>query len=48
MKRRDFVKTMGATGVALYASDLVADLLARFGRVAMIAFGWLSGVSVVR
>ena len=29
MKRRDFVKTMGAAGVGLYASDLVADLLAQ-------------------
>ena len=29
MKRRDFVKTLGATGVALYASDLVGDLLAQ-------------------
>src|SRR5688500_10203316 len=29
MKRRDFVKTVGATGVALYAGDLVGDLLAQ-------------------
>src|SRR5262245_45954025 len=29
MKRRDFVKTLGATGVALYASDLVGDLIAQ-------------------
>ncbi len=29
MKRREFVKTLGATGVALYASDLVGDLLAQ-------------------
>ena len=29
MKRRDFVKTLSATGVALYASDLVGDLLAQ-------------------
>ncbi|MET0164436.1 MAG: TldD/PmbA family protein [Vicinamibacterales bacterium] len=29
MKRRDFVKTLGATGVALYASDLVGNLLAQ-------------------
>jgi len=32
MKRRDFVKTMGAVGVGLYASDLVADLLAQSPR----------------
>jgi TldD protein len=32
MKRRDFVKTMGAAGVALYASDLVADLIAQSPR----------------
>jgi TldD protein len=29
MKRRDFVKTLGATGLALYASDLVGDLIAQ-------------------
>ncbi len=29
MKRRDFVKTLSATGVALYASDLVGDLIAQ-------------------
>jgi TldD protein len=29
MRRRDFVKTMGVAGVGLYASDLVADLLAQ-------------------
>ena len=29
MLRRDFVKTLGATGVALYASDLVGDLIAQ-------------------
>ena len=29
MKRRDFVKTLGATGVALYATDLVGNLLAQ-------------------
>jgi TldD protein len=29
MKRRDFVKTLGATGVALYASDLMGDLIAQ-------------------
>jgi TldD protein len=29
MKRRDFVKTLSATGVAMYASDLVGDLIAQ-------------------
>ena len=29
MKRREFVKTLGATGVALYASDLVGNLIAQ-------------------
>jgi TldD protein len=29
MKRRDFVKTLSATGLALYASDLVGNLLAQ-------------------
>src|SRR5690349_19207914 len=29
MKRREFVKTLGATGVALYASDLVGELIAQ-------------------
>ncbi|MEO8682316.1 MAG: TldD/PmbA family protein, partial [Vicinamibacterales bacterium] len=29
MKRREFVRTLSATGVALYASDLVGDLLAQ-------------------
>ena len=32
MKRRDFVKTLSATGVALYASDLVGDLIAETRR----------------
>ena len=32
MKRREFVKTLGATGIALYASDLVADLIAQSPR----------------
>ncbi len=32
MKRRDFVKTLGATGVALYASDLMGDLIAQSPR----------------
>jgi TldD protein len=29
MKRRDFVKTLSATGVALYASDIVGELVAQ-------------------
>ena len=32
MKRREFVKTLGTTGIALYASDLVADLIAQSPR----------------
>src|SRR5262245_53250991 len=32
MKRRDFVKTLGASGVALYASDLMGDLIAQSPR----------------
>ena len=34
--RRDFVKTLGATGVALYASDLVGDLLAQSPRARVL------------
>ena len=29
MKRRDFVKTMGLSGMAMAASDLVGDLIAQ-------------------
>src|SRR5262245_7368730 len=29
MKRREFVKTLGATGIALYSTDLVSELLAQ-------------------
>jgi TldD protein len=29
MKRRDFVKTLGATGVALYATDVISEVLAQ-------------------
>ena len=36
MNRRRFVKTLGATGVAIYASDLVADLLAQSPRARVL------------
>ena len=29
LSRRTFVKSVGAAGVALYASDIIADLLAQ-------------------
>ncbi len=32
MKRREFVKTLSAAGVALYASDLMGDLIAQSPR----------------
>ena len=32
MQRRDFVKTLSAAGAALYASDLVGDLVAQSSR----------------
>ena len=48
MKRRDFVKTMGAAGVGLYASDLVADLLAQSAgqRVLQSKFKGLSDIAL--
>ncbi|MDP3719912.1 MAG: TldD/PmbA family protein [Acidobacteriota bacterium] len=48
MKRRDFVKTLGATGVALYASDLVGDLIAQSprGRVMESRFKGLSDIAL--
>ena len=36
MKRREFVKTLGATGVALYASDLMGDLIAQSPRARVL------------
>src|SRR6476660_6428477 len=32
MKRRDFLKNLSAAGVALYSTDLIADLLAQSPR----------------
>ena len=48
MKRRDFVKTLSATGVALYASDLVGDLIAQSpkGRVMESRFKGLSDIAL--
>ena len=48
MKRRDFVKTLSATGVALYASDLVGDLIAQSpkARVMDSRFKGLSDVAL--
>ena len=48
MKRRDFVKTLGATGVALYASDLVGDLIAQSpkARVMESRFKGLSDIAL--
>jgi len=48
MKRRDFVKTLSATGVALYASDLMGGLIAQSpqGRVLESAYKGLSDVAL--
>ena len=48
LTRRDFVKTMGATSVALASSDLVADLVAQSprGRVLDSKFKGLSDVAL--
>ena len=48
MKRREFVKTLGATGVALYASDLVGDLVAQSprGQVLQSKFKGLSDIAL--
>ena len=48
MKRRDFVRTLGATGLALYASDLVGDLLAQSprGQVLQSRFKGLSDIAL--
>ena len=50
MKRRQFVKTLSATGVALYASDLVGDLMAQSpkARVMESRFKGLSDVALSR
>ncbi|MGE0041909.1 MAG: TldD/PmbA family protein [Vicinamibacterales bacterium] len=48
MNRRDFVKTLSATGVALYASDIVGDLLAQSpqGRVLESRFKGLADIAL--
>ncbi len=48
MNRRDFVKTLSATGAALYASDLVGDLVAQSpkGRVLESRFKGLSDLAL--
>jgi TldD protein len=49
MKRRDFVKTMALSGMAVAASDVVADLIAQApqGRVLESKFKGLSDVALV-
>jgi TldD protein len=48
MKRREFVKTLSAAGVGLYASDLVGDLVAQSprGQVLQSRFKGLSDVAL--
>ena len=48
MKRRDFVKTLSATGVALYASDICGDLIAQSprGQVMQSKFKGLSDIAL--
>jgi TldD protein len=48
MNRRNFIKTIGATGVGLYASDLVGDLLAQSpkARVLESKFKGLSDIAL--
>ncbi|MEW6320311.1 MAG: TldD/PmbA family protein [Acidobacteriota bacterium] len=48
MDRRDFVKTLSAAGVALYASDLVGELIAQSprGRVLESRFKGLSDIAL--
>ena len=48
MKRRDFVKTLSAAGVAMYASDLVGDLVAQSprGQVLQSRFKGLSDTAL--
>src|SRR5262245_55151582 len=48
MKRRDFVKTLSATGLALYASDLVGELVAQGPRGQVLAskFKGLSDIAL--
>jgi hypothetical protein len=48
MKRREFVRTLSAAGVALYASDLVGDLVAQSprGQVLQSRFKGLSDIAL--
>ena len=48
MKRRDFVKTLSATGAALYASDMCGDLIAQSprGQVMQSKFKGLSDIAL--
>ena len=48
MKRRDFVKTMAMSGMAVAASDLIADLIAQTpqGRVLESRFKGLADVAL--
>ena len=50
MKRRDFVKTVAPSGMALAASDLVGDLIAQTpqGRVLDSKFKGLSDIALAR
>ena len=49
MKRRDFVKTMALSGIAVAASDVIADLIAQSpsGRVLESKFKGLSDVALM-
>src|SRR5919106_564114 len=49
MKRRDFVKTMAMSGMAVAAGDLIGDLIAQTpqGRVLESKFKGLSDVALV-
>ena len=48
MKRRDFVKTMAMSGVAVAASDMIGELIAQTpqGRVMQSKFKGLSDVEL--
>ncbi|MEZ5284581.1 MAG: hypothetical protein R2712_07200 [Vicinamibacterales bacterium] len=48
MKRREFVKTLSAAGAALYASDLVGELVAQSPRGQVLAsrFKGLSDIAL--
>ena len=50
VSRRSFVKSVGAAGVALYASDIIADLLAQTppGRVTQSRFKGMADIALDR